>query len=250
MALERRNSALLLGPLFVASTIMACSGDIETTSSSTSSGSSSSSSSSSSGGSEVCPTNTICLDVKLLQQPVAAGRVAVVWFQLSDDGPDPIPLIAYDVAFDPAVKRVEIPLASITIPNEENLLCPRACADEAMCPCTGEPKLGTGFVFVGNDADGNGKLDPAEVEPAMAGPAGVAFMGLGYSATAYTTVPTPYDSLFPEGVDVGVRPYRIIPKGNMTFDKLGKAKDGDIFDLNVCGDPTSATCMLPFPNLT
>ncbi len=245
MALELRNTALLLGTLFLTSAIMACSDG--TTSSSTTGGSSSSSSSG--GGTGACPANTICLDVKLLQEPVTAGRLAVVWFQLSDDGPDPVPLVAYDVPFDPAVKRIEIPVASITIPDEENLLCPRACNDEAMCPCTGEPKLGTGFVFVSKDADGNGKLDPAEVEPSMGGPAGVGFMGLGYSAMPYATVPTPYDTLFPEGIDQGVRPYRII-ETNVTFDKLGKANEGDVFDLNVCGDPANATCMLPFPNLT
>jgi hypothetical protein len=250
MALDPRNTVLLLGTLVLTPAIIACSGDVETTSSSTSGGStSSSSSSSSSGGTGVCPENTICLDVKLVQEPVGAGRLAVVWFQLSDDGPDPIPLVAYDAPFDPAVQRVEIPLASITIPNEVNLLCPRACVDESMCPCTGEPKLGTGFVVVGNDADGNGKLDPGEILSDASGPKGIAFMGLGYSATPYTTVPSPYDSLFPEGVDVGVRPYRII-EGNMTFDKLGKTKDGDVFDLNVCGDPANATCSLPFPNLT
>lgn len=255
MAFQFLNKLFLGSALVMTSAIMACSGGDNTTSSTTSgsgsgSGTSGSgSSSSSSGGSEVCPANTICLDVKVLQGMPGAARVAVIWFQLSDDGPDPVPLIGYDAPFDPAVKRVEIPIPAIAVPNEENLLCPRACADESMCPCTGEPKLGTGFVVVANDADGNGKIDPVEVTDAMSGPSGVGYVALGYSATPYAMVPAPYDQLFPEGVDEGVRPYRII-EGNMTFDKMGKAQDGDVFDLNVCADPNDAACMLPFPNLT
>lgn len=250
MAFQFLNKLFLVSAFVMTSAIMACSGGDGTSSSTSSgSGSTSSSGSSSSGGSDVCPTNTLCFDVKVLQGMPAAGRVAVIWFQLSDDGPDPVPLIAYDAPFDPAVARVEIPIPSIAIPNEENLLCPRACADESMCPCTAEPKLGTGFVIVANDVDGNGKIDPMEVFSPMGGPSGVGFMGLGYTVTPYAMVPAPYDQLFPEGADEGVRPYRII-EGDMTFDKLGKAQDGDVFDLNVCADPMDAACMLPFPNLT
>src|SRR5262245_22950965 len=63
-----------------------------------------------------CPAATICLDVKLLQGQSTAGRLGVVWYQFSDDGPDPVPLVAYDTPFDPGAKRIEIPIASIAIP--------------------------------------------------------------------------------------------------------------------------------------
>src|SRR5262245_42623015 len=99
MTLGLRKKAFVFGAFLLTSAIMACSGDDGTANSSTSGSSStgSGSSSSSSGGEPgVCPANTICLNVKLVQEPVAAGRVAVIWFQLSDDGPDPVPLIAYD----------------------------------------------------------------------------------------------------------------------------------------------------------
>lgn len=242
--------------MFFTSGMMGCGPDVDanaTSSTSSSSGSgsgSSSSSSSSSGGSDVCPGNTICLDVNVIQGPVTPGRVAVLWFQLSDDGPDPMPIIGYDAAFDPAVKRVEIPIASITVPNEENLLCPRACNDESMCPCTGEPKLGVGFVVVGNDADGNGKLDPAEILGNSSAPAGFGYMAVGYAAAPYMPVPAPYDVLFPAGVDQGVRPYRLMKDAQMVFDRMHKVPDGEVFQLNVCGDSANAMCMMPIPNLT
>lgn len=251
MASKQRNFAVLLGSMLFAFGILGCGPDVDSnTTSSSSSSSSSGSSSSSSGGGDVCPANTLCLDVNVLQGSIKPARIAVGWFQLDDDGPDPVPMIAYDAPFDPAVKRVEIPLVDIAEPNEENLLCPRACNDESMCPCTGEPKLGLGLVFVADDADGNGKLDLAEINVPSSSPAGLAYMALGYSPTAQATLPAPYGTVFPQGVGAGVRPYRLMKDAQMTFDRMHQVPDGEVFDLNVCEDPANAMCMMPTPNLT
>jgi len=190
------------------------------------------------------------LDVNVLQGSAGPGRVFALWFQLDDDGPDPMPVIGYDAPFDAKATRVEIPNSSITIPNEENLLCPRACNDESMCPCTGEPKLGIGLVGVANDANGDGKLDMTEVMGLSGGPGGVAYVAIGYTATPYAMLPAPYDTIFPEGMDAGVRPYRLKKDAQMVFDRMHKAPDGEVFDLNLCGDLADPMCMMPFPNLT
>jgi hypothetical protein len=199
------------------------------------------------GGAAACAGGHLCFDVKLLAGAPIAGRLGVVWFQLNDDGPDPLPVVAYDKPFDPAATTIDIPLADIAIPNEENLLCPRACNDESTCPCTGDPKLGVGAVAVVADLDEDGKLDVDDV--LMGGVYGGGYMIVGYSPKAENPVPAPYDGLFPEGVGEGVLPYRIIPKGNGTFDAVGKTKPGDVFDLNVCDAP-GTMCEIPGPNLS
>lgn len=225
---------------------MACSGEPTTSGGSTGD---QTSSSSSGGGTGACPADTVCLDVKVLQGSPSKARVAIVWFQLDDDGPDPDFLMGYDAPFDPVVERIEIPIASIALPNAENLLCPRACDDESMCPCTGDPQLGIGLVFVVPDANGDGKLDATELEP-QSGLLGIGNLAFGYSAQAVSPLPTPYDTIFPEGVDAGVRPYHLMKDSQMVFDRMHKSKDGDVFDLNICGDNADPACMLPFPNLT
>lgn len=197
------------------------------------------------GSAGACPADTICLAIKPVESgAVQPGRVIVLWVQLNDDGPDPLPLIAYDAAFDPKAGTIEIPSASILPPPPENLLCDRACDDEAMCPCTGEVKVGIGYVLAVRDTDMNGSISIEEFNNETYG---VGYMGVAASENEHIPTPAPYDMLFPEGIDKGTRAYRLIEAG--TFDDLGRSMDGDVFDLNVCDAP-GPSCDYPFPNLT
>jgi hypothetical protein len=192
-----------------------------------------------------CPAETICLAVKPTESGnVEPGRIIVWWSQLNDDGPDPVPFIGYDQAFDPKVAQVEIPISAIKLPSEELLLCERACDDEAMCPCVKDPKVGTGLIMVVRDTDMSGDISLEEIGNDLYG---VGYMVVGYSEQEYVPAPMPLDMLFTDGIDKGVRPYRIIEKG--AIDALGRTKAGDVLDLNVCDAP-SAACAPPFPNIT
>jgi hypothetical protein len=189
-----------------------------------------------------CPANTICLAVKPTETgSIQAGRLAVVWYQLNDDGPDPLPSIGYDMPFDPKATKIEIPTASIMAPNEENLICERACDDEAMCPCLSDPKVGVAYVFVVNDADNTGTINIDEINNELYG---IGFMAVATSEAEYVPAPAPFDALFTEGIDKGTRGYHIVEGG--PTDMLSRSKDGDVFDLNVCDAP-SVTCAPPSP---
>jgi hypothetical protein len=197
------------------------------------------------GSAGTCPAESICLALKPTEGgPVEAGRVVVVWYQFNDDGPDPLPLIAYDEAFDPKTGEIQIPIAGIAQPNPENMLCERSCDDEAMCPCLNELQVGVGFVFAVRDTDMSGSINFDEIGMDMYG---IGYMGVGYSEQERIPAPAPLNSLFSEGIDKGIRPYRIIEGG--TFDDLGRTKPGDVLNMNICNAP-SATCAPPFPNLT
>ena len=192
-----------------------------------------------------CPADTVCLDVTAnMGGPIEAGHVGVVWFQLSDDGPDPVPLVGYDAEFLGTEERIEIPLAEIGLPNADNLLCQRDCDDEAICPCVAEPQVGLAVVVVAKDADGSGALDGQEAFDFY----GIGYMVVGYSEKEFIPAPAPYfDDKFPEGIEAGVRPYRIIE--SETFDDLGLSEDGDVFPMDVCNAPGPG-CDPEFPNLT
>lgn len=199
-----------------------------------------------------CGVDRICFDVKPVApgQAIAPGRLAVVWYQLNDDlAPDPPHQLGYDVPFDPAATRIEVPLASITPPGQAYLLCARArgCVDPATCPCMGTPRVGTAAVVVAPDLDGDGALDVAEVESLY----GAGYMHVGWSATAHVPAPSPFDQLFPDGIEQGTRPYRVI-EGGGGFDRLGLTAPATLFDLNVCPGPpgNGPPCDVPFPNLT
>src|SRR4051812_31234225 len=71
-------------------------------------------SSSTGGDGKVCAAGTLCLQVKPVDGggTLASGRVAVVWYPFDDATPTP-PLIAYDVPFDPATTRIDIPYQSL-----------------------------------------------------------------------------------------------------------------------------------------
>ena len=202
--------------------------------------------------SSTCGTGDLCFDVSPVNagtQPLA-GRVVVIWYQLNDDGPDPIIDKAFEAAFNGTETRIAIPLAQITPPTENNLLCKRACDDESICPCTEEPKAGTGYVLVLQDANGNGTIDvgssKSNTEPII----GVARMMMGYSEKAFVPAPFPFDRIFPDGLEQGVRPYEIVRPEAGSFDRFGKSSAGAIWDLKVCDTLDESACDLPFPNPT
>src|SRR5262249_48649446 len=145
------------------------------------------------GAVEPCTAGNICLDVKpILSGSVAAGRLAVMWYQPDITAPTPTPSIPYDVDFDPTVTRVTIPIADIPIPTEPLLVCDRMCHDEYMCPCLSDPKVGYGVVLVADDTNQNQKVDPGEAT----GYYGLGWLLLGYSAMAFNPAPAPFDANF------------------------------------------------------
>lgn len=199
-----------------------------------------------------CPADHLCFDVTPVRPGTAplAGRLVVVWAQLNDDGADPQPLVAYDAAFAGTETRVSIPLASITAPDEVNLLCKRDCDDESICGCTEEPKVGTGYVIVVADDNGNGKADIAvkrdDSEPFI----GAAMMAVGYSAKAFVPAPFPFDRIFPDGIEAGARGYSLVRPEGGPFDRMGNAAAGTVFSLGVCDSLDQDVCTPKFPNLT
>jgi hypothetical protein len=195
-----------------------------------------------------CPVDSVALDVNVIGGGApSGGRLVVAWGQLDDDGPDPIPDVAYDVQFDTTATMIEIPIASLTPPTEPNLLCERDCDDESICPCLSDPRVGFGLVAVVDDANGSGSIEPEEVR---ARPRGVGYVVVGSSAMRYVPAPeTPsqWRTIFPEGIEGGICPYRIID--TESFDRPGLVMPGARFDLNVCS-AAMPMCDLPLPNLT
>jgi hypothetical protein len=190
------------------------------------------------GGGGTCTPDKLCLDVIPIQNQAASGELAVLWFQLDDDGPDPAPLVAYQAPFDGSATAVEIPLAEVALPNAENLLCNRACDDESMCPCLDAAQAGVAYVIVVSaEALASPVFDFDEVY-------GVARMGMGYSAVDQVPAPPFLAGKFPDGLLQGVRPYRLVDDGG--FDDLGLIQGNEEFELHVC--PTVAGCNLPAPN--
>ena len=120
-------------------------------------------------------------------------------------------------------------------------MCDRACNDEAICPCLAEPKIGLAYALIVANTNGNSVLEQTEIENTMEA---IGWLMVGYSAIEHIPAPSPLDTLFVEGIDAGIRPYRIIP-GN-PFDDLGRTVGGEIFDLNLCGGSCSGLA----PNLT
>jgi hypothetical protein len=195
------------------------------------------------GSSSACPAGSICFDVKEVQPgTISPGRLVVVWFQPNDDGPDPLPQIAYDAPFDPAANRVTAPVADIAVPVEASLFCERSCDDEAMCPCLSDPKIGIGLIVVAKDEDMSGQIEVTELGTNY----GTAFTVLGYSETAYMPALAPLDVLFVEGIQEGILPYRVIEGQPGERDTLG-LPTGDAVELNVC--PDIQGCEAPVPDL-
>lgn len=198
-----------------------------------------------------CPAGQLCL----APHPVASGlsipdgRLVLAFYQFIDDY-GVVPRIMYDVPFSPQSGPIQISLADVTLPTpaDDYQLCIRTCQDLAdpACDCpAAEAKVLTAFVFVAADTNGSGAIELDELDESNI--YGIGYMHLGGGDRAYPA-PNPLDIVFPEGIQEGLRPYRIIPGD--PFDKLGIPAAGSVFELDLC-EPGSDSCeALRFPNIT
>ncbi|MDB4998190.1 MAG: uncharacterized protein JWM74_5622 [Myxococcaceae bacterium] len=199
-----------------------------------------------------CTAADLCFDVVPVRPGTAPlpGKVIVVWAQLDDDGPDPLPKIAYEAPFAGTETSVVIPIAQIALPDEPNLLCKRACTDEAICPCLEDPRVGLGFVLV-MPASSAGDASAFKTRT------GIAQMAIAYSDKAFKPAPPradggakyPYDLLFPDGIEQGVRGY-VLVRADGSFDRLGASPPGASYPLQVCDTTDTTLCVPKGPNLT
>jgi hypothetical protein len=200
-----------------------------------------------------CTAADLCFDVTPVRPGTTplAGKLVVLWGQLDDDGPDPVPKVAYEVPFAGTETRVVIPIAQIALPDEPNLLCKRACTDEAICPCLEDPRVGIGFVVVVPAASaGDASLFKSRI--------GVAKMGIAYSDKPFKPAPPradggakySYDLLFPDGIEQGTRGYVLVRADGSSFDRLGSAPPGASFELQVCDTTDTTVCSPKGPNLS
>lgn len=179
---------------------------------------------------------------------VTPGRLALVWFQLEDDGPDPEPQVAYDVPFSGSLAQVDVPLAAAAAPGDAVLFCARACNDEAACPCVGGPRLAFGYAVVALDADANGRTDVARREGARADPiVAVGFVVVAQSPEAMAVASAPLNMLFTGGIAAGRAPYPLVPR-DATDHALAAPAFGRAYDLNFC-PPDNPACNRYLPNL-
>jgi hypothetical protein len=202
-----------------------------------------------------CTAGYVCLDVSPVRpgtQPLS-GLLVVFWEQLAEGGPDPNAKVAYSAPFDGAATRVSIPLAEITLPNEENLFCSRACEDESACPCLSAPKIGVAQVVVVADQNGNGVADLGNSEASSERWIGAGRVIVAYSEVEHVPAPYPVSVLFPDGVRAGVHRYAAVPRASdPIFDSLVVAPDDAVFSLGVCDTLDIKLCQ-PHdwqPNLT
>jgi hypothetical protein len=215
-----------------------------------------------------CGPDVLCLVPKVVAKTGALPdyRIAVIWFQLDDDGPDPAPLVAYDGPVAKDAPMIKIAASAIAPPNEPNQLCARACDDEATCPCLSDPKIGYGLAIAYLDTSGDGKYTYGRGRAPEGGVdkmLGIGTVVVGHSAQTYvpSAFPAPgdggrfplgWDRLWPEGIDQGTHVYRVFrPDGGGSFDKPGKAAPGATFELRLC-TPEDTTCDADEggPNLT
>lgn len=189
-------------------------------------------------------------------------RIAVVWIQFSEDGPDPIHEVAYDAPVSTTATRIEIRASDVTLPSEPNFLCPRACNDEASCPCLGDPRVSYGQVVAYRDMNGDGKLTLARTDGGLLAVPdkviGTARAIAGFSTQTYPKGGLPmidsgagdvWNRLWPEGIDKGVHFYRTFNAGDAAGpDAPGKIPQDATFDLQLCA-PQDASCKAAGPNL-
>lgn len=199
---------------------------------------------------EETASQTLDLDVNQLEQGSIPdnARLAVVWFQLDDDGPDPAPVIAYDAAFDASASTVTIPTADIANPTEPVLLCQRSCDDETQCECQEDSPIqaGLALTFVVNDADQSGSIEPAELSDDSA-VFGVANTVLAWSPE--TVADADNTDIFQSDLLEGLNPYDVVADPDSSFDRLEASDFDTTFELSICPE-ASDTCEVPFPNLS
>jgi hypothetical protein len=175
-----------------------------------------------------------------------SGRLAVFWFQLDDDGPDPSPEVVYDVPFDGKTTTVAIPLGALAPPSEPNLYCARACEDEAACACTGGPRIGFAYVAVVTDTNGNGKADVTY------GKGGDTLVGVAEAVLVYSpdgSAPAKLDPMFPEGVLTGLAVYTPVERQGTSWEALASGTRSTSRPLRVCDTSDPKLCQAPVPNL-
>jgi hypothetical protein len=199
--------------------------------------------------SQPCAATDLCLETRSVRPDTAplGGLLVVVWAQLSDDGPDPVPKVTYSVPFTGKQTRITIPLAAIGAPDEPNRFCMRACTDEASCPCTSKERPGIAYVGVIADANGNGTADldyEMSAEPVI----GAADIVLVQSDDEIEIMPAELGTLFPDGVRAGTHPYVVDPTGTNGRPELRPAP-GKTFELSVCDTQVAADCSQKFPDL-
>ena len=175
------------------------------------------------------------------------GHLALVWFQVSDDGPDPDPQIASQAPFNATTTSIELELSTVDTPGDPVLMCNRRCDDESQCACEpgGPLKFGLGLVVVVEDADGSGKIEPGEFSDEN-------IFGIGRTVVAWSPARVPdadNTDFFDTDLLAGIHAYSVIEDPNETFDTLGEAPTDTTFELAIC-PPDSTTCELPWPNLS
>jgi hypothetical protein len=86
-------------------------------------------------------------------------RLAIVWYQFNDDGPDPATEVVHDVAFDP--RQTSMTMPTVPAPGSQNIVCTRDGVDEAIYPCRADSpyNLGLALIAIVEDRNGNGKTE-------------------------------------------------------------------------------------------
>lgn len=111
--------------------------------------------------------------LSLTTVPEPGSRLAVVWWHQRAGEPDELMHLAYDVELLPSASTVEIPFASLVLPNQEDIICYRGCRDRTLCACEGLPKVALGSVVVAIDMNGDGRLSLEEARREQVGAAPV-----------------------------------------------------------------------------
>jgi hypothetical protein len=206
------------------------------------------------GGLDPCPSGTLCLEVTeaVPGEPLASGRLAVVWHQLAFVNRDYPPKLAYDAPFEPGAARYDIPLTSLTLPDDEQLLCQWE-ADG--CHRDSSPRaVGFGLVMVVEDNDGNGVLEDEELSPYLA--VGASFAYVAWSAdaraagsddlTTFDGEPNYMGAIFPAGIRAGINGYDTVATEDFEF-ALTPLAAGASAELVVC--PATSQCSITIPRL-
>lgn len=202
-----------------------------------------------------CPDRTLCLVVTEVEpdEPLASGHLVVVWRQLLDvNGLEEMPKLAYDTPFEPGAARYEIPLTSLSLPDDNQLLCQW---DSEGCHRDAPPRaVGFGYVMVVQDDNGDGFLEDVELSPYSASGAAFAYVAWSEDARApgsddltnFDGSPNYLGQIFPDGIRAGINPYDTTPADGFEF-ALTPLGTGVNAELAVC--PATAQCSVTIPRL-
>ncbi|WP_394839171.1 hypothetical protein LVJ94_19980 [Pendulispora rubella] len=176
---------------------------------------------------------TVPISLEKQLDPQKKYRLGVIWAQLDDDGPDPLPEVAIDVSFDPAATNVTFDAPPV--PSEANFFCERSCDDEAKCPClsTSKYRIAYGAIVLVLDADQNGKIE-LDFTGTGASKDRIELFGYGafvHSPNGNDALPQVKDGvpLVDGAVQQGTALYRAIKKTD-EFDRLTRFINGDTLE--------------------